>query len=289
MKSYKYITLSIIISLFLSSGLLAQDKDAYKPVDFSLQLKNMHLWRGLQVTNTALSAVDLNLKDKSNSFTVGLWGGAGFNGDYKEFDYYMSYAKGGFKVALWDIYNFSKGATYNNHQVFNYSARETGHFIDLSVAYRFQGKFPLNVSWATVIFGRDRGALNEKNLYSTYVSMDYPVLRGKEVDVDLGIAGAFALKPEKGTDAHFYAKDAGIVSVNVTASKKLQLGSYTLPVSVMGMWNPANNEANLQIALDIFQKIKHYSLLIDRCNDEVNSLNIEVEKAAYNAAFSTLR
>ena len=81
--------------------------------------------------------------------------------------------------------------------------------------------------------------------------MDYPVLRSDYINLDLGIAGAFALSPEKGTDANFYAKDAGIVNVNVVASKKLQLGSYTLPVSVMGMWNPANNNANIQVALDL--------------------------------------
>lgn len=248
---FKLIVLSIVCLLF-SSGVYAQGDGKYTPVDFSLQLKNMHLWRGLQVTNTALAAVDLNLKDKSKSFTVGVWGGAGFTGDYKEFDYYVSYEKSGFKIALWDIYNFSKGATYNNEEIFNYSARETGHFIDLSVSYRFQGGFPLNVSWATVIFGRDRGASNEKNLYSTYVSMDYPILRHDVVNLDLGIAGAFALSPEDGTDAHFYSKDAGIVSVNLTASKDIKIGSYTLPVSVMGMWNPANNEGNLQIALNIF-------------------------------------
>lgn len=252
MKYFKLTILALSLCLLPSLSLLAQDEEKYTPVDFSLQLKNMHLWRGLQVTNTALGAVDLHLKDKSNSFTAGLWGGAGFTGDYKEFDYYMSYSKSGFTVALWDIYNFSKDATYNNRQVFNYSARDTGHFIDISVAYRFQGSFPLNISWATVIFGRDRGVLNEKNLYSTYVSMDYPVLRGGIVDVDLGVAGAFALNPEDGTDAHFYAKDAGIVNINVTVSKKLKFGNYTLPVSVMGMFNPANNEANLQIALDIF-------------------------------------
>jgi len=246
------LTILSMAYLLLIGAVCAQNGEKYNPVDFTFQLKNMHLWRGLQVTNTALGAIDLNLKDKSKSFTFGLWGGAGFTGDYREFDYYVSYEKSGFKVAVWDIYNFSKDATYNNHQIFNYNARETGHFIDLSVGYRFQGNFPLNINWVTIIFGRDRGALNEKNLYSTYVSMDYPVLRGHVVDLDLGIGGAFALNPEKGTDAHFYAKDAGIVSVSITASKKLQLGSYTLPVSVMGMWNPASNEANLQIALDIF-------------------------------------
>jgi len=251
MKYFKTIALAVI-TLLLSVPSYSQDNSDYNPVDFSLQLKNMHLWRGLQVTNTALGAVDLNLKDKSGAFTIGLWGGAGFTGEYKEFDYYMSFEKRGFKIALWDIYNFSKGAPYNNEEAFNYKAHETGHFIDLSVAYRFQGSFPLNVSWATIFFGRDRDAENTKNRYSTYVSMDYPMLRGKVVDVDLGVAGAFALSPKKGTDANFYSDDAGIVNINITASKNIHLGSYTLPVSVMGMFNPANNEANLQIALNIF-------------------------------------
>lgn len=251
-KCFKLTFFVLLFSVLPYTVLHAQEDDKYTPVDFSLQLKNMHLWRGLQVTNTALGAVDLHLKDKSGSFAVGMWGGAGFTGKYKEFDYYMSYSKNGFSVALWDIYNFSEGASYNNTEVFNYNARNTGHFVDLSVAYRFQGSFPLCVSWATVIFGRDRGALNEKNLYSTYVSMDYPVLKGNLVDVSLGVAGAFALSPEKGTDAHFYAKDPGIVNISVTASKRLQFGSYSLPVSVMGMFNPTNNEANLQIAFDLF-------------------------------------
>lgn len=252
MKYIKPIIFTLLLCIFSGTTLYAQNDEEYTPVDFSLQLKNMHLWRGLQVTNTALGVVDLHFKDKSDSFAFGLWGGAGFTGDYKEIDYYASYSKKGFTVALWDIYNFSKGATYNNRQAFNYCAKETGHFVDISLAYQFQGNFPLNVSWATIIFGRDRGALNEKNLYSTYVSMDYPVLKGGPVDVKLGVGGAFALSPEKDTNANFYANSAGIVNINVTASKKVQLGSYTLPVSVMGMFNPANNEANLQIALDIF-------------------------------------
>lgn len=249
MKIKLFFLLTALLCMSVPS--YSQD-DIHTPVDFSLQLKNMHLWRGLQVSNSALTAVDLNLSDKSNSFKVGIWGGASFDSKFREFDYYLSYSKNGFNVALWDIYNFSPDVEHNNRQVFNYSARETGHFIDLSVAYRLQGNFPLNVSWATVIFGRDRGSNNEQNLYSTYVSMDYPICRDKLVNLDLGVAGAFALNPEKGTNANFYAKSAGIVNINLTASKDVHFGSYTLPVSVMAMFNPANNEANIQLALNIF-------------------------------------
>lgn len=249
MKTIKYFVLAAFV-LITSVSLTAQEEKK-SPFGMGLQLKNMHLWRGLQVSSEATSAVDLHVSDSKDMFTFGIWGGAGFSGKYKEFDYYASFQNKGFKVALWDIYNFSEGATYNNRQVFNYNARESGHFVDLSVAYTLQGNFPLTVGWATVIFGRDRGALNEKNLYSSYVSLSYPVIRDNLLNVDLGIAGAFALDPEKGTDANFYARHAGIVNVNVVASRNFQLGSYTLPVSVMAMWNPAGNNANVQIALDV--------------------------------------
>ena len=222
------------------------------PIDFTLQVKNMHLWRGQQVTSAALGAVDLNIKDNKKRFTLGLWGGAGFNGKYKEFDYYVSFEKSGFSIAVWDIYNFSDDVAHNNSQMFNYRADQTGHFIDVAVAYQLQGKLPLKMSWATVLYGRDRGALNEKNLYSTYVSVDCPVLKHNVVNLDFGIAGAFALNKESGTKANFYGNTAGIVNINVTASKVLQLGKYKLPVAVMAMWNPENNSANLQLAVDLF-------------------------------------
>ncbi|MCC8154139.1 MAG: hypothetical protein LIP01_07945 [Tannerellaceae bacterium] len=256
MKSFKMAVL-LIASLLLAGNSYAQvfGEDSPLedgPVDFSLQLKTKHLWRGIQVSNSALAAVDLGLRTKDQSFGVGVWTGASFDGDFREFDYYISYSKNGFSAALWDIYNFSPGATYNNEEVFNYKAHETGHFVDLSVGYRFQGEFPLFLGWATIIHGRDRGSENRKNLYSTYVSADYPVLRDRRVDVSLGLAGAFALDKEGGTSANFYGHKAGIVNINVTAYKRVKLGSFVLPVSAMVMWNPVENHANLQLALDIF-------------------------------------
>lgn len=247
----KYLIAITALFLCIAGTIKAQENREYKPVDFSLQLKNMHLWRGLQITNSAVTAVDLSLTDKTGSFKGGLWGGAGTNGEYKEFDYYFTFYKKGFTFSVWDIYNFSNGAKYNNSQAFNYNAKETGHFIDASIGYTLPASFPLNISWATVIFGRDRGSANEKNLYSSYVSLDYPVLRGGLVDVNLGIAGAFALSPEKGSDNHFYGKSPGIVNVNVVAAKTVHFGDYKVPVSVMGMWNPENNDANIQVALGL--------------------------------------
>lgn len=261
MKILKYIVLALALPFF-SLPLSAQENNETKdvPIDLAVQLKNMHLWRGLQVTNSAVAATDISISTNNKMFTFGFWGGAGIDGKYKEFDYYASFQHKGFKLAVWDIYNFSKDAEYGDGKggfkdlkLFNYRGRETAHFIDVSLAYTISQKFPLTLGWATVVHGRDRGITNEKNLYSTYVSASYPVLRDKFIDLELGIAGAFALDKEKGSSANFYAKSAGIVNVNFVASKKLELGKYTLPVSVMGMWNPANNDGNIQVALDIIR------------------------------------
>lgn len=260
MKNLKYIVALILIAaLSLPLCMNAQEKKDV-PIGVGLQLKNMHLWRGLQVADEFTAAADVYLTDKNQKFKVGLWGGAGLSGNFKEFDYYASFNHNGFSIAVWDIYNFSKGADYNNTEVFNYNARETGHFVDVTIGYTFQGNFPLSLSWSTIVFGRDRALFlgnmhekyNKKNLYSTYVAASYKVLRDKFIDLELGIAGAFALDPIKGTSQNFYGKSAGIVNVNFVASKAIKItDSYSIPISVMGMWNPANSNANIQVALDL--------------------------------------
>lgn len=57
-----FITLFSLVAFATSS--YAQSE--YKPVDFTLQLKNMHLWRGYTVTNTPMTAVDLHYNSKTN-------------------------------------------------------------------------------------------------------------------------------------------------------------------------------------------------------------------------------
>lgn len=238
--------------LFFSIGAIQAQKqqDINNPIDISLQVKTAHLWRSLDVTNTAMTAVDMYyVKD---GFKAGLWGGAGFTGVYKELDYYVSYHKKGFMVAVWDIYNFSSDAKYNNNEFFNYNASETGRFIDLSLGYQFQEKIPVRLDVSTIIFGRDRGISNERNLYTTYVALGYPAIRNKKVNVDLGIAGAFTLKPEEGSKANFYAHKDGIVNVNLTVSKVLTFLEYQIPVSAMVMVNPVENQGHLQLAVNLF-------------------------------------
>jgi hypothetical protein len=245
-----------LIYLMMASPLCAQD-DSFKhsPIKGSLQLENVHLWRGQEVADVFTLATDIHYTNKNQTFEFGLWGGSGVNGKFKEFDYYLNYSKSGFTFAIWDIFNFSPDAEYNNKQVFNYNARETGRFIDASLSYQFRGNFPVKLFWATILLGRDRGALNERNRYSTYTEVSYPVL-SQGMNVDIGIGGAFALRREKDINgkrlkSHFYGNTPGVININLKASKQLDLLGYKLPVSLFAMWNPESNYANLEIALGL--------------------------------------
>ena len=156
------------------------------------------------------------------------------------------------KFALWDIYNLSPGASYNNKEFFNYKSAETGRFLDASIACNFGEKFPLTVSWATVLFGRDRNAANTENKYSTFVYAEYPVLRAETWGLSAGIGGAFALN-ECGSSSHFYGDKPGIVHIQIKGSYHLKItDKYTLPLHTMVMFNPEGDRAFYQIGATLF-------------------------------------
>lgn len=220
-------------------------------IHLKANLQNNHLWRGMEVADGAVVLSDLSYTFAKGHATVGLWGGTNTNGTYKEFNHYLSFSSGGFSLALWDTYNFSPGTSYNNHEYFNYSAHSTGRFLDCTVAYKQCGSFPLQLSWSTILFGRDRDATNSKQRYSTFIYAECPVYQQKDWEVKTGIGGAFALR-NKDEGQHFYGNMPGIIHLTLSVGRKLQLGTYQLPVYVLGMWNPQSSKAYFQIGAEIF-------------------------------------
>lgn len=80
----------------------------------ALQLRNNHLWRGIEVASGLVYTGDIHLDYKN--FYAGFWAGGTANGDYKEFNNYIGYKNKHLTMELWDIYNFSPNATYNNKE-----------------------------------------------------------------------------------------------------------------------------------------------------------------------------
>lgn len=244
-KTFLAFMLLLIVSL---SGF---SQPEYQPVDFTFQLKSMHLDRGFAVTSAPMVGIDLYCQSEDKHFKVGVWGGTGTTGAYREFDHYLIYQSHGFKFELWDIYNFSDWIP-NNKKFFNYNAKESGHLIDLKLSYKFPEEFPLTVLSSTMIYGWDRGKRNKQNLFSTYLQLTYGILKKGQITADIFAAGVFALNPEKGSSANLYLPKSNLANLGVTISKTIKVADFELLVSAMPAWNPGLDQGNIQLALHLF-------------------------------------
>lgn len=254
----KRLVFIILAAVRLCTAVQAQERPAVKDyVDFGLEIANNHLWRGIEVSDGLVMCADLSIHDKSEHFKLGLWSGTNASGNYKELNFFGEIEFGGWKLALWDTYNFSPGADYNNREFFNYSAHTTGRFLDCILTYSFARsipKFPLTLSWSTILFGRDRWADNSSNRYSSYVSAEYSLYRNDAWSFDAGIGGTFTLSVRKGDTSTFYSDRAGVIHLQLRAEHRLRItGDHALPVFVCAVFNPMMDRAFFQIGVQAFR------------------------------------
>lgn len=246
----------ILRTLFCLLLFISVYGEADAQMHLKANLQNMHLWRGMEVTDGLVLTTDLSVTDRKERFRAGIWGGTNVNGSYKEFDYYLSYTWERFRMAVWDTYNFSPGADYNKKEFFNYKANETGRFVDATLSYTVSRKFPLFLSWSTILYGRDRDGLNAQNRYSTFAYAEYPVWYNEQWEVKPGIGAAFALSPgrdENGayTSGNFYGDTAAIVHISLTTTYHLTAFKRDFPITVLALWNPQSGKGYLQIGIQL--------------------------------------
>jgi hypothetical protein len=279
MKHGKFL-LPLALSACLLTNLHAQTQAESKkgPASLAIELKNAHIWRGIDVTHNFLIDGDVRVSDKTNTFAVGLWGATTLTKDFREFNYYTGFYKGGFSLEIWDIFNFSEknqyGVTnpggYNTEKAFDYSAHKTGHFVDLRLGYTFPEKFPLYLGWSSIVFGRDRAWLPGNNpddykdrrysnsRYSTYVEASYPILKSNIADLTAGIGGAFKFCKAKidgqVIEGNFYGKSDGIITCTLAASRNFRFSDdYSLPVTLSWVWNFQTSKTYMQVAMQVIQ------------------------------------
>ncbi len=232
-----------------------EPKEIIKPsrLDFNVELKTSHLWRGIVVsgTMTAMGNIHYTL-DKKQKLMVGLWGGNGFDGNYKEVDYYIQYQTNGFSVALWDLFNTTG---IESPAVFNYDRKTTTHLLDLRTTYQFPKAFPLRIEADFILYGNDReltSNLDSKNRYSTYVELGYPLLKNEKITLDAYLGAGIALDGNSNLYASDPNRNFDIVNTGIKASKNISVFNYKLPVSVVAMWNPAEKIARIQLGVVLF-------------------------------------
>jgi hypothetical protein len=229
----------LAISLLFPSLLFSQG-------DFNVRLdvKNMHYWRGLRVSDGFVTAPMVGYYNQG--FAAFVWGGLSVDGRYREVSQIISYSSGGFSVTLLDIFNFSG---LENADYFNFRAAETNHITDLSVAYTFGETLPLNILLATVIFGNDRDT-NGDNRYSTYLEAGFPFVYD---DYSVQPFLAFGFAPGGNDGNSLYGNNSfDVVNVGLRVNRPVTVGNHIMPVTGTLGFNPSLKTASVEIAISLF-------------------------------------
>lgn len=246
----KKILLSALVLTFGFGVANAQEEESR--IKVSGTFETSHLWRGLEISEKPTLSTQISLDiTKDGALTAGVWGGMAVSNEsddshYKEIDYYVQYAKSGFSIGVWDLYNM-RG---EDGTIGDYEEDDTHHIIDLRTSYQFNDNFPLRLEADVLLYGNDVKDDGD-NVYSTYVEASYPFVKGKKVDFKGFVGAGFALNG----DTHLYGDGEDsfdIVNVGFTATKKVKIFDAHIPISATALWNPSLEIARVQLSASLF-------------------------------------
>lgn len=267
MNGYALKTFTAIILIILSAhsvkagdmttdSVIAPHRKVADYLDIDLRVANNHLWRGIEVSDGLVMTSSLGVHDRKGYVKVGVWNGTNVTGKYKELNFFAEFTVQRFRLAFWDTYNFSTDADYNNKEFFNYKSHSTGRFLDCILSYNFGRRFPLTLTWSTILFGRDRYDLysaGSRQRYSTYVAAEYRCLDRQHWTIDASVGGTFTLADKAGDRSTFYSSRPGVIDIRATVTYDIRITDrYNIPVSSTVMFNPVENRAYFQIAAKVF-------------------------------------
>lgn len=234
----------VLLIGFLLLSFTAQQSEAQGRFDVNLEVKNMHYWRGLRVSNGFVTAPMIGYYNKG--FSAFTWAGLSVGGDYREVSQIISYTKNNFQITLLDIFNFT---ALPDADYFNLKSDETNHITDLSLSYDFKEMLPLKVMLATVVYGNDRNA-NGSNRYSTYLQLGVPFTKETYV-VKPFLAAGFAFQAND--DVSLYGNNSfDLVNVGLKVIKVLVFNEISIPVAGTVGFNPSLKQASAEIAIHLF-------------------------------------
>lgn len=205
-------------------------------------LVSSYIWRGMKNGGISLQpSFGFNYKGLS----IYAWASTSFQKEKNEIDLYIDYSYRNLKLSFGDF--FTQGAD-NQFKYFDYRSGHTRHVYDLGAEYTICDRFPLKVSWYTmvagddfIVNGRDDDYTVEKRCFSTYIELQYPF---SVKDVDCSVA--LGLTPWKG----FYAENAAVNNVALSISREFRINeNLSLPLTGKLIGNPYENKIYVMLGL----------------------------------------
>jgi len=235
---------NIVFLLFLSilSVFNIQPANSQVRLNLNSSITSRHYWRGIMVSNSVNYEGDLVLTAKN--FSVGAWGGYAFDNSYSEFDFHVDYrVSDHFSISIWDLYASRDRSSIDQYNYFDFDRKATNHLIDASMCYSFGQKFPLSVSWSTLIWGRDLDEHGDQN-YSSYMELAYPIqVDAMHVQLFAGL-NVF--------ENSVYGEHTNIVNMGLTVTKQIDINEkLQIPVWATVALNPEAQIANLIVGIKL--------------------------------------
>ena len=242
----------------------AETTDSDCLFDFSLgaDVMNRYVWRGTQFSKAPViqPAMEIGFK----GLALGVWGSYSFDGinDGSEADLYLSYTfLNDMLTATVTDYFFPNDNTSRN-KYFNYNEDETGHILELTLAFNGTENLPLTFLVASNVYGADAKKViddpasadfnkTDGNQFSTYFEVGYG-FSIKQNDLNVFVGGTIN-KPKEADDetgytgeSGFYGQTAGVVNLGLTASRNIEITEkYALPVQASFITNPMSGDVFL--------------------------------------------
>jgi len=197
-------------------------------------LVSRYLWRGLLLSNNPNIQPYAYLSYKN--ITFGGWGSYGLSTPYSEADLYLTLSVGSFDFTVSDYY-VSSDDSLENFSYFKFKKGDTNHSLEGQITYNGPESFPIAITAATFFAGsddnNDDGDSKDQD-YSTYLEISY-LAKISDIPIKMFVGGT----PKKG----YYAKDANIVNVGITATKTLKFNNNVeIPVFTTFAVNPASED-----------------------------------------------
>lgn len=239
MKSIIVLSFAAVAVAIPSAHLFAQEAEAPASEPESLwsfsagaDLVSSYLWRGQY---NAGASFQPSVGVSCGPVSLGAWGSSDFSGENKEVDLSLSFAKGGFSVALTDYFYPGQGG------FFEWDEDKTCHQLELALGYDFGEKtnVPISLLWGTMLAGDDLASDGDRQFSSYFeVAYTFPV---KMVNVE--VAAGFTP-----FDSFYQVDTDGFNMVNLSVKGSYDIkftDAFSLPVFAQFVLNPNQEDVHM--------------------------------------------
>lgn len=231
-------------------------------LEIDLSFKTMNIFRGLLPSGAPTISNQVNLVYKN--WAVGVYGGVGFDGYYKETDFILAYRQPRFNVRLEYYYNYTTGITDIPipSGIFDFNKQTTRGFLDFIVDVKLDKAEKWRLTSATIIFGRDTYletitdgddtyTQRTDQRYSQYFELER-TWKWDDHKVQAHIGGSFSWNDPTGSQ--FYGKNAGINNIGLSYAREVKVSEQiNLPVKFSTYINPLAQTSHVVFTVNLLK------------------------------------